>query len=432
MKKISNLSVLIALAATLAARAAETAPAPDTNLLTPDFVAGEVLRHHPLLKASLANLEAMNARVPQASAWEDPRFGLDVQRYDTTRFDSFTDNEWSLTQTIPLSGRKTQRTAAATAEARGALAELHQRQLELTTRARTAFVRYANARTQLDLSRQTEALVRQFSENLRVKFESGAATQSDLIMAETELVKLLETRRDLERQFSDEQSQLNVLMNRPPQSPLPPPATLEFRELTLDLAQMQGHALRHRPELDAANRRVEAAQSRVGVARRAWIPEPELRIAARQFDGSGKAFNEYDTGIFFNIPWINRGKYRAATAEAAKSLEAAEHERDALAAGTLGHVRDQLKKIETFHHHYTLFRDRLVPLARQGIEAARSAYAGGKGGVLEVLTALRTAREVEAAHAQHLADYSIAVAELDGVIGMNPTAQTVTTKGAQP
>lgn len=419
MKAVSKVLILTVLAAPLAARAAETLSSPGTNVLTVEYVVGEIHREHPLLKAARATLEGMQARVPQARAWEDPRFGVDVERSGTTRFSTYTDTEWMISQTIPISGRRTHAVEVANAEAQGALADLRRRQVELGSRARVSLVRFANARAQLDLSRQTEQLLQQIVDNARLKYEAGSAMQAEVLMAETELVKLLEARRDIERQISDEQSQLNILMNRPAQSPLAPPARLEFHEFTLDLAKLQGLALAHRPELEAAQRKLDAAQARIGLAKRAWIPVPELRVEARQFNGSGKIFNEYDTGIFFNIPWVNRGKYRAAITEAEKSLEAAGHERDALVTETLGHVRDQLKKIETFHHHFTLFRDRLVPLAKQSVEAARTVYVNGKGGLLEVITALRTSREVDSLHQQHLADYLVALAELEDVLGMD-------------
>jgi outer membrane protein TolC len=403
---------------------AVSAPAP----LTADAVVAEALRSNPALKAARANLEAMQARVPQALAWQDPQFGIDAERMGTTRFGAYSDNEWMLSQRLPLSGRNRLQAAAASAEAGAALAEWRRRMLEVTVRARVAFVSYANLHRQLDLNRETEALLGQFVESLRARFQSGAAMPADVLLAETELVRLVEARRDLERQLSDAVSQLNVAMNRPAQSPLPEPARLEFRELPLDLAAMQAAALAHRPEIESAQRRAEAARSRVGVARRAWVPDPELRVEARQYDNGGKFFDEYDTGIFFNIPWVNRGKYRSAIHEAEKALEAAEQDLEAVRAETAGRVRDQLKKIETFHHHYTLFRDRLLPLARQTAEASRAAYVSGRSTVLEVITALRTVRDVDAAHQQHLADYLSALAELEAVVGIAPGASGSTPK----
>jgi len=143
-----------------------------------------------------------------------------------------------------------------------------------------------------------------------------------------------------------------------------------------------------------------------------------LRVEARQFRGHG--FEEYDTGIFFNIPWVNPAKYRSATAEARQARESTERELENLRLETAGAVREQLSRIETFHHHYMLYRDRLLPLARQSVEAARAAYEGSRGGLLDLLTALRALRDTDAELQEHLADYLSALAELESIIGTDP------------
>jgi outer membrane protein TolC len=145
------------------------------------------------------------------------------------------------------------------------------------------------------------------------------------------------------------------------------------------------------------------------------VPDPELRVEARQFNGAG--FIEYDTGIFFNLPWVNPGKYKSAIAEAKLNRESAEQDLAAMQAETSGLVRDQVKKITTFHHHYTLFHDRLLPLARQTLNATRIGYENNKASLLELLTALRTLRDTESTLQSHLTDYLAALAELEALAG---------------
>src|SRR5438477_315501 len=139
------------------------------------------------------------------------------------------------------------------------------------------------------------------------------------------------------------------------------------RHFELPPERLQAMALEHRPEILSARKKIEAAKARRTLARRAWIPDPELRVEARQYNSAGGGFQEYDTGVFFSFPWINRAKYKAAIREAEKMQESAEHELAALQAETLGMVRVQIEKVETLHHHYTLFDDLLLPLARQAV-----------------------------------------------------------------
>ena len=78
-------------------------------------------------------------------------------------------------------------------------------------------------------------------------------------------------------------------------------------------------------------------------------------------------------------------------------------------------LRDQLEKIETAHHHVELFQEKLVPQAQQAFEANRFSYESGKASFLDWISAQRNLRDIEAMAREHLADYQVAVAELEAV-----------------
>ena len=110
--------------------------------------------------------------------------------------------------------------------------------------------------------------------------------------------------------------------------------------------------------------------------------------------------------------------------EARKSVEEAERQFDATRVETLGLVRDQLKKIETSANQYELYRDDILPLARQTIDATRTAYEASTGGFLELITARRTLQDAESAALNRLVEYEVAIAELDAIIGRGARSLT--------
>src|SRR5687768_12414632 len=269
-----------------------TATAEETNELTLAGVIAEVVANNPALKAAHANWRAMEARVRQEGAWADPRVGVDVERMGTTQFADYTDTEWMVGQEIPLSGKNRRRAKAAGAEAAAASAEADRRKLDLIRDAKTAFYGLINAQAQLDLNDRNAALLRQFAEISRIKYEAGTRTQSDVFMAETEALKNTEARRDLEQRFVEARFRLNVLMNRPPASALGQPVAAAPPVPGYDVEEIETHALLHRPELRVAAQRIAAAKARRDVAKRAWIPDPELRVEARQYNGNGARIQE--------------------------------------------------------------------------------------------------------------------------------------------
>jgi outer membrane protein, heavy metal efflux system len=371
------------------------------------------------IKASRARWEMMKARVPQAAAWEDPMAGVDMERFGTTTFGTYTDAEWMLSQKIPLAGKNRSRARAANAEALATLEELRRQQLDTIAKVRAAYFRLLSTAEQIEVNRRNEALLSQFLEISRAKYAVGTQTQSSVLIAETDLIGLQEDRRDLERDLSGAQSQLNVLMNRPARAPLGQPVDVSLPHRPLDARQLEALALEHRPELLRSENRVMAEQQRLQAAKRDWIPEPQVRVEARSYKGNNQAFQEYDTGVFFNVPLGNWRKYSAQQREARSAVEVATRELENARAETLGLVRDALEKVHTFHHHVELFRDQLLPLATQTVEASRAGYETDKSSFLELLTAQRRLRDSEAMYYRHLADYRTALAELEALVGID-------------
>jgi cobalt-zinc-cadmium efflux system outer membrane protein len=430
-----SIQILMIFAA-LCARASD-APRSDAPTVLPagsapvsiESILSDILRNNASLKAARARWEAMKQRAPQARAWEDLRSQFDTVagRFVSIPPSSFTDQRLMVEQPLPLSGKNRLRAEAAEAEAMVAFGELRRRELDLAAQAKTAFYQLANASEQLLIVDSTLALLRELAKISRTKYEAGAKPQSDVLAAETDASKLEESRYDVLRQISEAQSRLNVLMNRPAQSPLPGVETLRLSRagvtaLHFDLEQLQALALANRPELLMAGKRIESAQAKVTAARREWIPDPSLRVEVSRYNDSSQVASEVMAGVAINIPWLNRRKYQAAAEEAKQMKLSAEFELEAAQKEALGLVRDTAQKAETLHHHVELFRDRILVLARQNVTATRTAYEANQTSFLNLIDAQRTLQESEAEYWNHFAEYLSTLAELEAIVGTDPAA----------
>jgi len=402
------------------AQAGDNGSAVREGRLSLDEVTQVVLANNPAIKAAQEKWRAMKARVPQAAAWEDLRAQARsrVARYVSIPPNAFTDQSFMLQQEVPISGKNLSRARAATAEAGAVFEDFRRTQLDLLSRARAAFHRLANEYAQLEVNQRNVDLLNQFAEVNRQRYEVGNASQADVLTAQTDAAKLLEAQSDIFRRISDAQSQLNVLMNRPAQSPLAQPSQSPFQPPHFSLQTLQAVALTARPEMQRAQNRVEAERFRVELANRQRFPDPTLDVQAQRYNEAGQAVSELDVGVSIGLPFLNPKKYSATVTEARRNFESAQHELEATRTETLGLVRDQLKKIETAAHHYELYSDKILPLARQAVQSNRVAYETSSANFLELITAQRVLQDVESAHVNHLADYQVAVAELDAIVGI--------------
>src|SRR6266567_7016249 len=417
--------LLLSLTLTLSLQAAERGDHGDRTArggsLSLSEVTAAALANNPAIKEALRKWNAARARTPQAAAWDDPRLGggSRVRRFVDVPPNAFMDQTVSVEQMVPITGKNLARARAAAAEALSAYEEVRRQQLDVIAGARASFFRLANGHEQLEINEKNIVSLKQIADISRSKYEAGTETAANVLVAETDYSKLLEMRRDLERQLSDEQAQLNTLMNRDAFAPLGQPETASIKAPELSPAALRPLVLAQRPEIKMAEAKIDMEKSKLQLARREWIPDPAIKVEAQRYNDAAQAASEVDAGISFTVPWVNPGKYSAAVREAKENLAAAEHGLDQTNAESLGLLRNALQKVHTMKHHVDLFRDKLVPQARQAFEANQFGYETGKATFLEWITAQRNLRDLEAMGQQHIADYFAALAELEATVGAN-------------
>jgi len=389
-----------------------------------------VQENNPALKAARAKWEMLKARVPQTRAWEDARFSATsvAGRFVNIPPESFTNQSAMLEQELPVSGKNLSRARAATAEAAAAFEELHRAELDAVTRSKTAYFKLSGGYAQLKVNDQNQELLNQMVEISRAKYEVGSQSEADVLLAQTDLARLAEAHATIERDISDQQSQLNILMNRPAWTPVGSPELLSFKSEKVSPERLEALALTNRPEIVMAQRRIEAEKARLQLAKRQWISDPMVNVTAQRYNVTSQAVNEVDVGISLPLPWLNHAKYSAAVTEAEKSVENAQQEYEATRAEVLGMVRDQLEKIATTQRNYQLYRDKILPLANQAVQTTRTSYETDKTSFLELITARRTLQDVESAAVDHLMNYQVAVAELESIVGSDPSNEKSNSK----
>ncbi|MGH8101036.1 MAG: TolC family protein [Chthoniobacterales bacterium] len=413
-------TLLVLLFTTLLVRAEQAPESGDASaLLSLGEVTRLVLENNPAIQQALRKWNAARARVAQEVTWDDLKVSGNSRaaRFVDVAPNSFSDQIVSVEQVVPITGKNLTRGRVATANALAVFEQARREQLNVLAEARTSYFRLLNANAQLRLNRKNLTSLRQIAEVSRSRYEVGKANAADALAAELEASKLLESEQDIARNISAEQSQLNVLMNRDAFSPLNTSDDAEVATLRWSMDEARRRMLGNRPEIKMAQAKIDMEKSRLNLARRNWIPDPAVTVQAQRYDDSRQAASEIDAGVSFTVPWLNPGKYSAAIREAKENLAAEEQAFERTNAESLGELRNVLQKVHTAKHHVDLFRDKLVPQARQAFEANQFSYESGKATFLDWITAQRNLRDIEAMEQQHIADYRVALAELEAVVG---------------
>ena len=380
---------------------------------TLDALVKEALDHNPEVAAAEKSWQAARARVPQARALDDPMVGVDVERMDTTRFDTFTDNEWMISQNVPWFGKRGLKGNVESGMARKAEQAFRSRQFEVAAMLKQAYYDLWQAQRERHLNQQTQMLMQQFVEVATAKYEAGKSSQVDLLKAKTELSKLQEAEIDVSRSVEKARAEMKLQIGRDVdvEGAVPMPV------MAFDLETAQKLAAERRPELLAVRHgEMPSAKASLDLAKREYLPDFQFRVEARQYNGRS-GIQEYDTGVFMNFPWLNPGKRNAAIREARLGVERTQFDYEAMKRRTEADVKKLFDGMETMHHHYNLFADKLIPQQRAAVEAARASYETDKASFLDLLDAQRMLLDFEMQNLHHAAEFYRLSAQLEQLTG---------------
>src|SRR5213596_2583722 len=263
-----------------------------------------VLENNPAIKEAESRWQAAIHRVRQANAWEDPRIAGEsrVHRYVDVPPNAFMDQTLGIEQLIPLTGKNLVRGRTAAAEAFSTFQEARRAQLDVIAKARATYFELANAYDQLEINSKNLTSLKQIADISRSRYEAGLENAANVLVAETDYSKLLEARRDLERNLSDAQSQLNTLMNRDAFAPLGAPVTATVDHAHLSVSRLHAITLTQRPEVQMARAKIDGEKSKLQLAHRAWIPDPAISIKGQRYNDAAETVSELDAGVSFTIP----------------------------------------------------------------------------------------------------------------------------------
>jgi outer membrane protein TolC len=232
-----------------------------------------------------------------------------------------------------------------------------------------------------------------------------AAAEAELAHLEHDAI-MLSTDRDVVV------AQMNELLHRDPEAPLPPPpATLRSPDA------ISGHLADDRPDIRAAHSRSLAAVARADRARRDWVPDLTLSTTYNSMWDMPE--HRWMVGLGLTLP-IELGHRAGAVDEA--EAERVGYEAQVMALGDKARtaVTIATRRLEEARHLERLLEEKLTPIAHAQVDAARSGFATSRNDFATVIAAERNLRSVQLDAERASADIDRRAAELDYAMGRMP------------
>lgn len=385
-----------------------------------DYVAF-ALGRNPSIHRAIRTVQAGGYRVPQVTSLEDPMLAVVLPTGDMIETAAgMMDAQVGITQKIPFPGRLTRRGKVAEQEVRMALATLTDVRIRVVSDVARAYYEYYLADVSIEITRASEQLLEQMRAVASARYRTGSATQQDVLRAEVELYALTNELITLQQRRATAQARLNTLIDRPVEAPLPAPRPFDLQTVDWKLPDAMNRAVESNPQLVRLREQIVRDLERIRLAKLEYFPD--LRAGfSYTFIGSGispvaTGDDNWSVPIGLALPiWWNRLRAGVleANADTLASIEQLEEARNTILFG----LQDTLVKVDTQYRQAVLFRDLLVPRARQTVEVSTAAYRSGDVQFTALIENWRNWLDFSLAYHRALAGLEQRFADLQQLIG---------------
>jgi cobalt-zinc-cadmium efflux system outer membrane protein len=280
-------------------------------------------------------------------------------------------------------------------------------------------------------AKKVVALNRDLIEHMRKVGETAYAqdrtTLVDVLKAQSQAAQLMYDALLLEELEQTEKTQLNALMNRPPEAQIGDVAAQPARPLVYDLDAIYQMAVQYQEEILMAETQIEKAQAGIDLAKYENVPDFKLGFFYGAIGHPDVLMPPEDAGrdalgvqFGLSIPmWLgkNAGRLGAARAEAQKARAA----KLLQVNDTNAQIRSLYFRLQNAERLIRLYRDELLPQASEALEVAETWFREKQGSFSDFVETQSIYYNFQLSLARAKADYGKYLARLERLVGRSLT-----------
>lgn len=319
----------------------------------------------------------------------------------------------TLSLPIETAGKRERRIAAARADAASGEAEIARAAAATRNQVRRAFFTLLTAQRRAVEEQASLDLAERAAGAARARFEAGAAPHLDALQTELAAAQAGNDAESARGLLAAARSRLNTLLDRPPGAGVTAAGELAAGAVPVADAAIAG-ALAHSADLALLDRRIAGQQARVALARAQQAPNPVVQGALTH--GAEPEFVwGWRAGLTVTLPIFTPHRAEVEVEQATLAQLAAE--RDAAAAQIAGEVAAAVAQAAVAQRQALRFRDEILPHALEVEGLAEDAYRAGETGLVALLQALQSTRDLRLRALAAGLDFQVALADLEQALG---------------
>ncbi|HAY78444.1 MAG TPA: hypothetical protein DCY79_01410 [Planctomycetaceae bacterium] len=396
------------------------------------------LNQNPDIQAARKQMEAFAHQVPVAASLQDPMLGMTVfpEQVQTAAGQQ----EFALTanQKFPWHGKLSTRAELAESQTNVARAQLTAVELATISKVKRSYYELYFIQQTITVTEAEQKLLGEIRDVANARYKAGKASQQDLLRAELEISNVENQLIRLRQRLESAQARLARVLHIAPQTKLRALDRVPPEQVPRDLEWLQRQAVAARPELHAQLATLERDRRAVELALLDYMPD--LTLGATWIDVASAGISPVANGrdSFLLTAGINLPIYRKRLDSSVRSAEAkavsTARSYDSLRDATLEEVMDLFAQAQSQRDLLTLFREDILPKARQTLEVSSRAYNTGEVDFLQLIDNWRQLLRYEINYQRLEASLRQTLAELERVVGgfTGSSTEAIPTPRVQP
>ncbi len=275
---------------------------------------------------------------------------------------------------------------------------------DVRAQVQTAYYQIQLDLTLKDLISENAANLERVLKVTEIAYTANLATQGDVINAKFALEAGREQLRQQAVAVSNDKTALNVLLTRRPDEPLEVDRHFDLASFETGLDQAIARAVSSRQEILEAALAQKNQDTALSLARLEYAPDYTFGVGfdhylIAPFAPTASHTEDWNFQIGFNLPiffWAKNEDIRRAS----RDLDAAREDLNSIRLQTAGQVTTLYRQILRYRAAALLYRDTLIPLARQAFEVMLVAYQNGKTDFTTLISTFRQQSDARSTYLQ--------------------------------
>ena len=414
---LTSPSVPLAQAAT--ASAEQLSPQPTVSV---DQLVNEALQKNPGVQSALRQVEALRHRVPQAKTLPDPTVSVgwagNIKPFSVQKGDPSSYRGISANQELPFPGKLKLKGEIADREAAAAWWDYEAARRRVVADVKSAYYDYYYYSKAFDTTQRNNDLLQKLSKIAEARYRVGKGIQQDVLKSQVEISLIEQRLTVLKQEKTTAQARINTLLFRPPDAELGPPAEFEPANLQYSLDQLYQMAREQDTGLQRDQHMIERDQYALNLAHRDYYPDFGVGYMYQQRPG---LMDMHGFTVMANIPVFYRTKQREAVREAAEQLASSRLSKENRQTELFFAVKQQYLLAKSSDDLLKLYSQAVVPQSSLALESSMASYEVGTVDFLTILANFTTLLDYEINYYRELANYEMALAQLEPLVGQELT-----------